>query len=436
MEKISKKPVSTGIQQTEKGVFIFRCYIGSSTLDPWRKQKTIRNKSIKEARQLYGRWIEAQEQAYKAAHVPVQQAKAMQKVSSSPTFAEYTSQGDIPANDGQFFCQLKQEALLSGSAVSHNHVGSLQGVQLGRRPNLKIIDRDYPAFSLKPLDTITPDDVESLLDDIKLKRNVSNNTLNHYLHDISKVFRLAQEAKLVPKRFNPCHSVSGRQREYREKTVITASQYDKVLEAIEQLSPMYRAGMLISLMCGLRREELLGLMWDDVDFGHSMLNVRHTLIQYTGEDGKLVRTIKEGTKNGGQRVVGLPDKVKEALLDYRATLPKRLALWRDCATDARYPMLWMKPDSKELYELNIFTHKWIQMRPSLMERGILNKKSRFHDLRAGFISYMLNKQRFSPVIVAKLAGHRSAQMTLDVYGDADSGDINNALAAMNKAFEN
>jgi integrase len=435
MEKIHNKPVSTGIQKTRKGGYVFRCCLGSPITAPWRKQKTVKGKTDKEARQLYVQWLEAQEQAYKAVHEPVVEAKALNKVSASPTFRDYTAQGDIPAHDGQFFTQLKQEALLSGSAVSQKHVGSLQGVQLGRRPNLKIIDRDYPAFSLKPLDTITPDDVESLLDNIKLKRNVSNNTLNHYLHDISKVFRLAQEAKFVPKRFNPCHSVSGRQREYREKTVITASQYDGVVEVLDNLSPMYRAGMLISLMCGLRREEILGLMWTDIDFKHSMLNVRHTLIQYTGEDGKLVRTIKEGTKNGGQRVVGLPDKVKEALLDYRATLPKRLALWRDRVTDARYPMLWMKPNSKELYELNIFTHKWIQMRPNLMKRGILTKKSRFHDLRAGFISYMLNKQRFSPVIVAKLAGHRSAQMTLDVYGDADSSDINNALVAMNKAFE-
>jgi integrase len=435
MEKISKKPVSTGIQQTEKGVFVFRCYFGSSNLDPWRKQRTVKNKSVKEARQLYGQWIEAQEQAYKTAHEPVQQAKAMQKVDSSPTFAEYTSQGDIPAHDGQFFQQIKQEAVLSGSAVSRKQVGSIQGVDLQHRSNLKIINRDYPAFNLKPLNSFTPEDIDRLLDSIKATRGCTNNTLNHYLHSISKVFRLAQDAGVVSKRFNPCRKVEGRQKEYREKTVITASQYNGVLQAVEQLPPKFRAGMLISLMCGLRREEVMGLMWTDIDFEHSMLNVRHTLIQYKSEDGQRVKTIKAGTKNGTQRAVGLPDKVAEALHAYRATLPKRLPTWCDGVTGARYNLLWIRLDTGGVYDMDLFGHVWREMRPGLMEQGTLTKKSRFHDLRAGFISYMLNKQRFSPVIVAKLAGHRSAQMTLDVYGDADSTDINNALEAMNNAFK-
>jgi integrase len=435
METINKKPVSTGIQQTEKGVFVFRCYLGSSNSAPWRKQHTIRNKSIRDARRLYSDWLEAQKQAYKVAHEPVQQAKALQRVSSSPTFKDYTLQGDIPAHDGQFFTQLKQEALLSGSAVSRKQVGSIQGVDIQHRSNLKIINRDYPAFNLKPLDSFTTEDVDGLLDSIKAKRGCTNNTVNHYLHSISKVFRLAQEAGAVPKRFNPCRGVEGRQKEYREKTVITASQYDGVLEAIEQLPPKFRAGMLISLMCGLRREEIMGLMWNDVDFEHSLLHVRHTLIQYKGEDGQRIRTIKEGTKNGGHRSVGLPDKVAEALKAYRHTLPKRLPLWRDRATGARYNLLWVRLETGDVYDMDLFGHVWRKMRPDLMKAGILTKKSRFHDLRAGFISYMLNKQRFSPVIVAKLAGHRSAQMTLDVYGDADSADINNALEAMNNAFK-
>jgi integrase len=361
-------------------------------------------------------------------------AKEQSKASSSPTFKDYTLQGDIPAHDGQFFSQLKQEALLSGSAVSRSQVGNLQGVDNQHRTNLKIINRDYPAFNLKPLDAITPDDIDALLDAVKAARGVTNNTLNHYLHSISKVFRMAQEAHLVPKRFNPARQVDGRQKEYREKTVITASQYDGVLEAIEQLPPKFRAGMLMSLMCGLRREEIMGLTWQDVDFEHNVLHVRHTLIQYINEEGKQTRTLKTGTKNGGQRDVGLPNKVQEALQAYRATLPKRLPLWTDQATGSRYYLLWLKPDTAKVYDMDLFGHVWREMRPKLLEQGILTKKSRFHDLRAGFISYMLNKQRFSPVIVAKLAGHRSAQMTLDVYGDADEADLNNALAAMNKAF--
>lgn len=435
MEKIHTKAVSTGIQKTKKEVYVFKCCLGSNLTTPWRKQKTVKNKTDKEARQLYSEWMQEQEQAYRAVHEPVVHAKALQKVSSSPTFKDYTSQGDIPANDGQFFTQLKQEVSLSGSAVSHKQVGSLQSVDTQYRSRIRVVDRDFLAFANRPIDSITPECVDKLLDDIKATRGVSNNTLNHYLHAISKIFRLAQSAHVVPKGFNPCRQVDGRQKEYREKTVITASQYDRVLEAIEQLPPMFKAGMLVTLLCGLRREEVMGLMWTDIDLEHATLHVRHTLIWYHDETGKRVRTVKKGTKNGTHRIVGIPDKLVEALREYRATLPKRLSLWPDQATGTRYPMVWLRPSDGGIYDMDVFGHCWRQMRPKLLAQGVLTKNSRYHDLRGGFISYMLNKQHVSPVIVAKLAGHRSAQMTLDIYGDADSADINNALALMNAGLK-
>ena len=49
--------------------------------------------------------------------------------------------------------------------------------------------------------------------------------------------------------------------------------------------------------------------------------------------------------------------------------------------------------------------------------------------------YLLNKQHISPVVVAALAGHKSAKMTLDVYGEADKDDIKNALTAINTALK-
>ena len=160
--------------------------------------------------------------------------------------------------------------------------------------------------------------------------------------------------------------------------MITASQYKKVEEALLSLPTVQRAGLLISLLCGLRRGELAGLTWDDVDFKHSILTVRHTLIEYPDEAGKLVRTVKTGTKNGSVRTVGLPDVAREALKQYQEQLPKEPKLWKDEVTGDNYPMLWLKPDGR-LRCLEYFGHMWRLFRKQLQAEGILTQQARLHD---------------------------------------------------------
>lgn len=432
--KISHTKVSTGIYKKDKGHYVFRVDRGSASTVAWRHQKKVTGVNDKQAIALFKEWIEAELEAYEKARAEIEKSKLRANGSTILSFRQYTSVGDIPAHDGPFLMQLKKEATTDKAKGNRRRVGSLQTAQ-GMKSTLRQINANYPKFANKPLNVISPDDIDDLLDQIKADRGVTNNTLNHHLHTISKVFTLAQEAKLVPKRFNPCHEVSGRLKEYREKTIITASQYAKVADAIMKLNPIPKAGLLISLLCGLRREELAGLTWDEVDFEHSVLNIRHTIIEYKAESGKTVKTIKKGTKNGSVRTVGLPDLAKDALYYYWTSLPDKTQTWVDEVTGKEYAMCWQYPNGQGLYCIDYFGHMWRILRKELIADGVLNQKARFHDLRGGFITFMLNRQHVSPVIVAALAGHKSAKMTLDVYGQSDDEDIKDALTVMNGALK-
>jgi integrase len=431
MYKVSKTKVSTGIYKKQRGVYVFSVARGSSNTLLLRHQEQVTGINDQQAKTMFADWLDKELTAYAKAKAKLDQAKVIANGSTVLTFAEYTKLGTIPAEDGQFFTQLKVEATSHKSNGSHRQVTNLQTVQ-GMRTQLKIVNTNYPAFTSTPLAVITPEAIDHLLDQLKTDRGVTNNTLNHYLRVISKVFILAQEAQLVPKRFNPAREVPGRLKEYRAKTIVTASQYKHVANALLQLRTAPKAGLLIALLCGLRREEIMGLTWESVDLANSTLSVTHTLIKYKNDRGKYVRTLKEGTKNGSVRTVGLPDMVKEALASWYSTADPS-QIWRDEVTGAEYHMVWQVP--RGLVCQDYFQHSWGLVRKQLIANGTLDQKARFHDLRGGFITYLLNKQHVSPVVVAALAGHKSAKMTLDIYGVADKADMSNALSMLNQALK-
>lgn len=85
--------------------------------------------------------------------------------------------------------------------------------------------------------------------------------------------------------WNPMECVD-KIRHHRERTAwLTTEQARRLLEANRD-EPFYVAWLLM-LCCGLRRGEMLGLMWDDVDFAGQVLRIRRQRIRV---DGKIIET--------------------------------------------------------------------------------------------------------------------------------------------------
>ena len=89
-------------------------------------------------------------------------------------------------------------------------------------------------------------------------------------------------------------------------------------EGVERLLDMvkgevFRTLVLVALQTGLRRSELLGLQWRDVNFAGRQLSVRRAWVRVGRKDKRL-----EATKSGQSRVVDLPEESVEALLAMRA----------------------------------------------------------------------------------------------------------------------
>ena len=76
----------------------------------------------------------------------------------------------------------------------------------------------------------------------------------------------------------------------------------------------YKTAFVVTIFSGVRREELLGLQWKDIDFDKNSININKA-VQYTKEDGVFVKAPKSAA---GYREIFLPDTCMDKLADLKA----------------------------------------------------------------------------------------------------------------------
>lgn len=134
-----------------------------------------------------------------------------------------------------------------------------------------------------PLDEIAPEDLIVLLSPIIGRGYTRQAQLVQIL--IGAALRDAVRQRIIP--WNPMDAVD----KIRHKAKLTAwllpDQAAQLLRSAREAGdPLYPA-WLLGLCCGLRRGEILGLKWTDLDFAAGVLHVRRQLIRV---DGKLLET--------------------------------------------------------------------------------------------------------------------------------------------------
>ena len=187
---------------------------------------------------------------------------------------------------------------------------------------------------------------------------------------------------------------------------------EQVLLLIEESkkTPIYLM-VLFNVLMGLRRQEIIGVKYSDVDFINRTLTVQRQLGQTrTDELGKKSLTkqeIKPKTRSS-KRTIPIPDLLFEAILEEQKAYEKHKSRRKKEFQDLGYICCssYGRPRSKDFH--------WSHYKKLLKDCGLPD--IRWHDLRATFCT-MLLKNDFSPKAVAKLMGHAKEIVTIDVYGD-------------------
>ena len=178
--------------------------------------------------------------------------------------------------------------------------------------------------------------------------------------------------------------------------------------------------VIVAVTTGMRRGEILGLRWRDVDLDGAVLNVR-TSLEQTNSGLRL----KAPKTKSGRRAITLPAVTIEALREHRrAQLEERLAL----GIGGRSEMVFTRHDG-ELVDPKIFSSAF---RRAAKAAGV---DVTFHALRHTHASTLI-RAGVSIATVSKRLGHSKISITLDVYTHVLPVEQDRAAAIMDAALGN
>jgi integrase len=189
------------------------------------------------------------------------------------------------------------------------------------------------------------------------------------------------------------------------------------LRALLALTADHRFGALfrVAAMTGLRRAELCGLSWLDVDLDMARLTVRRSL---TAVRSQLVEGEPKTTR--GRRAVDLDAVTVAVLRAHRTAQREQRMLLGSAYRDLGY--VFAAPDGAPSKPDTVG-----QAFERIVARSGL-PRIRFHDLRHTHASHLL-AAGVNVKIVSERLGHASASFTLDVYGHVMPGQQASAAAA-------
>ncbi len=186
----------------------------------------------------------------------------------------------------------------------------------------------------------------------------------------------------------------------------------------------FEAAIVIGLSLGLRRGEILGLAWDDLDLDATppWLTVSYNLVRVT----KLGLIRGETKTTGSRRRIQLPGPVVDALRRHRvAQLEERLlvgAEWPDRPLGAdlvfRAPFgTAMDPDNfrQHVYRVTAECFTPPEERPEPGKAWSTKYRRSPHQLRHSAASLLI-AQGVPMKLVSEVLGHSSIRVTADVYG--------------------
>jgi integrase len=262
-----------------------------------------------------------------------------------------------------------------------------------------------PALGKIKLAKLTPAHVRGLYRD-KVNSALAPRTVLHIHRAFSKALKQAAADGLIPR--NPAAPVKPPQPRGEEIRPLNREQVRVLFEAAsgDRLEALY----IVAVTAGLRRGELQGLKWEDLDLEAGTMQVRRTLSEPKGG------YIFEAPKSGKGRNIRLTQRATAALTEHRK---------QQLEVRMERGMLWQ--ENKLVFPSTVGTPlsggNLNRAFKVTLQRAGLQKSTRFHDLRHTCATLLL-KQGVNPKFVQELLGHADISLTLNVYSHVlpDMGD--------------
>lgn len=259
-----------------------------------------------------------------------------------------------------------------------------------------------PTWGSKLLCEIKAVDVEGWLGGLDLAKKKIRDVM-HLLYEHGIRYEYTER--------NPISKVRQGGKRLATPTRLDANQLSRLLERLPKRELLM---VILSFGTGLRRGELAGLKWEDINFEEKeLLPARSIVAQRVGR----VKTEASGKK------IPLDDVLIEKLLEWRKETPY--------AADSDYVFASWKMQGKQPFWMSRVMQHFIK--PVAAELGIQLKG--FHSLRHSYTT-LLRQSGNDVKVVQDLLRHASYELTMDVYDDAVSREKREAHSGVIRLISN
>lgn len=188
-----------------------------------------------------------------------------------------------------------------------------------------------------------------------------------------------------------------------EGKAYTEDQVSNLLAAVKKEGEPIRAAVMLAVCYGLRREEVCGLRWQDIDFDAGKLCVRNTVTQ----NGSLKIEAERTKTQKSRRTIPLIESTVPYLKQLKRTQEQhgldldKVVAWLDGRS--------VRPD-------------YISSKTRRVMKAYGLEHIRLHDLRHTAVSLLAATKQVTPKQMQEFLGHEDVTTTLNVYAHVQDED--------------
>ncbi len=254
-----------------------------------------------------------------------------------------------------------------------------------------------PYFGSKKLSEITPDDIQLYFNGVM---HMSKSTSVQSRAILSGIFEKAMRNKVISE--NPMWYKYKSSKKEGEKVVLQDDELIEIIRDLDKLS-IQRDYIYGCFLCftSLRREEILGLRWGDLDFeGHNIL-IQNAVKFPNGTNNPIV----DKPKGNSVGVLRMPRMLEDRISQFEGSADEYVLPYSDEHKD--FPMT-----------KSMFTKMWRRLKSTLNLRGATS-----HSFRASYASMVTAHCNADPKTLQKLLRHKTPDLAMRVYAKHNENKI-------------
>jgi len=250
---------------------------------------------------------------------------------------------------------------------------------------------------------------------------LSENTLKKHYVLLNEAMNRAVKLKLI--KYNPVQAVESPKFKKKKASAMSEIHYKKLLEVLEDDRLMYTF-VMTELMTGMRKSEILGLEWSDIDLEKGVIQVNKRLVRTSNgvihEKGTKTESSKRKIKIS-PKLINLLKRHKKKQQEFR--------LFFGPMYDNSKSFVFCKPNGMH-YHPRTYNRRF---NIALKKAGLPSKYT-IHTLRHTFATINL-RNGIPAKIVQEMLGHSTISTTLDLYTHVDLEMQNEAVKKLENKFD-